>query len=89
MLKRLNRDYKQSAEEIEQEFVNCKYLVLMDNCTEEKGYLIAISTDSSSFDALFSITNEYPKGTVFLKGGIYEDGMATGIQHVVEGSILC
>ncbi len=79
MLKRLNRDYKQSLDDIEKEFSNCHVLVLLDSIEDDEGHLIAISTSSDTSNDLYQILSEYSPNTPIYRGGTYSDGISVNI----------
>lgn len=47
MIQILDEQVKKSQVQIEKENPNCKYLLLMEDITDEDGYLYAISTDEN------------------------------------------
>ena len=84
MFKVLNRDYKQTIEEIEREFPNSHYLVKQDKPMAGEGYLLAVSTNRDSFDDLMNHLEAIYGGFPILSGGFYEGEVIWGELHPIE-----
>lgn len=84
MLKRLNRDYKQSFEAVDAEFPGCHYIMLLDDIHDMEGFLLAVSEEPDTNSELCSIRLEYPVGTPMHIGGIYKNAAAIGVQSIIE-----
>lgn len=47
--------------------------MLLDDITEEEGYVIAVSEEPETAQEMYDIRAEYPIGTLFFIGGAYGD----------------
>lgn len=71
MLKVLERNYKQSSEEVEAEFPNCKYVMRVDSVHDDAGYLLSVSTAMDSDIEFWEYCRELSKEIIPFFGGEY------------------
>ena len=84
MLNVLNRDYKQSIESIRREFPNSRYVVRVDELLDESGYLLAISSDKSSFVELGDYIESVSQVNYLRVGGEYAEEVGFGVLSSVN-----
>lgn len=86
MLRMYNRTYKQSCEDVAEEFPNCVFLMRADAYFEQAGYLIAVSDSIESMDALCVLQLFGAKGKVTFLGGDYGEPESVGAHIAVVNS---
>ena len=83
MLQILNRNYMQGKNEIKLEFPNCHFVMELESVGIERGRLLAISEDRSSYKELCNFVKEYKGSGVLLHAGFYEGECSFGIYSTI------
>ena len=86
MLHVLDEKVIRSAENIENEYRDCKYVLTnYTNLENPEGYLYCVSTSDDSFDEICRIANQFSKDNVpSILMGSYNNGGGLGVQYEIK-----
>lgn len=69
----LNRDYKQTEDEIEKEFPDCRYVMKLDGPMDKSGYLLALSDSIATHSDLCAYAKGLCRDCIPLLSGEYRE----------------
>lgn len=81
MLQVLNRDYKQTINEIDSEFPNNRYAIRMDSFEDNSGCVLVISTSKDSDKEFTDFVRKNSKSMNIIVGGVYSAGDSYSINY--------
>ncbi|MBQ6734328.1 MAG: hypothetical protein IJR00_05390 [Lachnospiraceae bacterium] len=86
MLQILDEKELRSADSIEDEYKNCKYILIGFNSVEDPtGYLYCVSTSDESYHDICSIKNDFARRRIpCMLRGSYNNGGGLGVQYEIK-----
>ncbi|MBR5420433.1 MAG: hypothetical protein IK115_04725 [Lachnospiraceae bacterium] len=86
MIRLFDEKKKRTPESVEEEFKNCKYILLdFGDLQEPEGYLDSVSESADSFDEISERAYQYSRqGVKCILLGSYNNGGGIGVQYEIK-----